>query len=229
MSDVRVEVIVNGLKELQGEKARLEHKLGELRRQRSVLEKNVEVLTSRRTQSKDVNAKMKETLHVAQSKVSQTQAQLDVLQKLMGDKREKNHDLSKQVDELKKQQLEETRMFEKGLVKLTEMFLEAKKFYDENSLEHKIGETMETIQSIKKSTDEKEKDVADLTETFNKLAVEYESKEEKLRNMLFSATEQESIHAVFAHERDAAKSALAELSKKKGQMEKDFQSLNSQS
>ena len=220
---------MNGVKELQQEKSRLVHKLEELRRQRSVLEKNVEVLTSRRTQSRDVNAKMKETLHVAQNKVGQTQAQLDTLQKLVEEKQGKNLTLSKQVDQLKKSQLEETRDFEKGLVKLTDMFLEAKAFYKENNLEDKIEETKESILSIKKNTEQKEKDVSDLIETFNQLALEAEDQEEKLKSMPVSATEQETVHGLFAAEKDSAKLALDEVSTKKGQMEKDLQNLTSQS
>lgn len=227
-SDVRVDVIVNGLKELQQEKSRLELKLGDLRRQKSVLERNVEVLTSRRSQSTDVNSKLRETLRVAQTKVGQTQAQLDSLQEILNAKRETNLSLSKEVEGLKNAQLAETSVFEQDLVKLTEMFVEAKQFYDEQNLQEKISQTEDFIDAMKKNTEESEKRAADLAENFERLTLEMQNEEDEMLSLPLAQDDQIMVYNLFSDEREAAKAAFNDLSIRKEKLQKELQELNAQ-
>ena len=226
-SDVRVEVIVNGLKELQQEKSRLEQKLGDLRRQKNVVERNVEVLTNRRSQIGDVNAKLKETLQVAQNKVGQTQAQIDTLQKQLCIKREQNQRLTKDAEDCKKSLLEITRAFEQDLVKLTGMFSDAKKYYQEQNLTHEMAASENSTSAMKSNTAELQRETAELSQTFERMTLEAKMEEEKLAKMFVSPSEQKQVFELLESENDSAKSTLREVMQRKAKLNEELKQLES--
>lgn len=200
--DVRVDVIVNSLKELQQERSNLDTKLNELRRKRFVVEKNVESLTGRYLQHRDVNSKLNDTLQVAQQKVNNTQQAIDALQKKCHAASKENQQLVDQAERTKSQEMEIMREFENQIVNMIEKFKYAQVFYRVDNLKKEITDCEKMHQEFETSAIETSQQTASLCDQFQRMNMEARAHEDMAKNLEIQPDVQELVIQVITRSRE---------------------------
>ncbi|CAH1781547.1 unnamed protein product [Owenia fusiformis] len=138
-----VDSILDTAKNLQQAKSQLEQQLNALRKQRRQLDVTHGQVSSKHAQAMDTNNKMKETLKVAQHKVSQTQSQAESLEQLSANRRSKLQELNDKIDECTKNQDNYIKNYESQLSRLTECFSGAQLVYAPENVASEILNTEE--------------------------------------------------------------------------------------
>ncbi len=146
--DVQVDVIYSTIKRLQQEKSDLENKLAGWRSTRAAIEGTQSALNSQLAQVTHSNNKMKETLKVAQHKVSQSQSQLNAVQENVDMKRMRLTEMNSDIACEKNTHLQNAMMFENQLSDLTVKFIEQRKVFENDSLIQAISSENTTIEDI---------------------------------------------------------------------------------
>ncbi|XP_064615462.1 uncharacterized protein LOC135479521 [Liolophura sinensis] len=167
----KVDNLVNNLKELQQEKSCLEQKLNELRDKRRKLESLVATVKTKHAQVSDTNAKMMETLKVAQHKVMQTQTQANSLENSNTEKRATIANLNEKIENEKLLQLEQVQDFEKNLGTISADLNQARHFFTEDNLETEISGASEKIRDIDNKVMVSTSEVDNLSEELQKLSL----------------------------------------------------------
>ena len=166
-SDFKVDILMNTAKGFHQEKAGLEQKLRGLRVKRSSLEKSREILKTKQTQIKEINSKMNETMKVAEHKVMETQAQLEIQQKSVSQKSAKVASLESEISRAKTERMNDTIQFENLLSDLTLKFQDAKSRYKDENMSQEITANNICLSECKE-------DVDSVTEQRGKLAKQME-------------------------------------------------------
>lgn len=178
-SDIRIDAIVSSLKELQLEKNHLEQRMNDLRRKRSVIEKNVDILSGRFSQARQSTLRLKDTLKIAQQKVARTQKVVESLQKSCADANASKQNLLKEVEEFRDMQIDCVRSFEKEVLDLISKFKTAQRFHKEDNLERNISESKEKTNHLRESAQQASSDKENLIEAFQKMKLEALNRAEK--------------------------------------------------
>lgn len=139
--NIKVDNLFNSLKDLQQGRSRLEQNLEELRAKKRGLETALEEASARHAQVRDVNIKMKETLKIAQHKVSQTQQQQASIRVEAEVKGNLVSQLNKRIEDERGKQTEETLRFGEKLADLAERFTSARNFHSDENLQQQILQT----------------------------------------------------------------------------------------
>ena len=103
-ANFQLERLIKGVQDLQHQRSGLERTLDDLRYRKRGLEDKLRTINSRHGQLADINAKMKESLKIAQHKVSHTHAHMTNLEDTYKDNRKCVAKLTQKIEDERRNQ-----------------------------------------------------------------------------------------------------------------------------